>query len=135
MVVDDNPVYNFTFTKHARINKLCSSINSFQKGKDAISYLADPANRFNLPDVIFLDVYMPEMNGWNFAEAYREIKPRLSKEIIIFLVTSSVNSTDEERMKKYPELAGYLLKPTNEKEMAAIFQTAAQYLFSDFAAL
>jgi CheY-like chemotaxis protein len=126
LIIDDNQLYVYTFTKLAEKRKLCNRLCGFYSGQDAISWLANPQNKNNLPDVIFLDIYMPEMSGWEFLQAYREIKPQLYKNISIFLVTSSLNKVDMDRAKTFPEVERYFVKPSNEQEMITIFNTAKQ---------
>jgi len=126
LIIDDNQVYVYTFKKLSQLRNLCSNLMGFYYAGEAITFLADPANRENLPDVIFLDIYMPQMDGWEFLYAFREIKPQLGKNIIIFMVTSSINHLDMERAKTFPEIIEYFVKPSNEQEMTAIYKKAAE---------
>ncbi len=111
-IVDDDSVYQFTTTRTIETHKLAKKILIFSDGEQAIQFLID--NIFNsddLPDIIFLDINMPVMDGWQFLEEYVTLKPNLSKKITIFMISSSVDPTDLEKAKKISEISDYIIKP------------------------
>jgi len=94
---------------------LTNSIAAFLNGKDAINFLKDPNTTLNsqLPDIIFLDINMPVMNGWEFLEEFQSFSASLSHPIKIYLVSSSVDESDINKSKKYPAITDYVIKPLN----------------------
>ena len=64
-----------------------------------------------LPDIIFLDINMPFMDGWQFLEEYTKIKPTLSKQIVIYVVSSSISEYDIERARNNSNVSDYFVKP------------------------
>jgi CheY-like chemotaxis protein len=111
-VIDDDNVYQYTITKTLKALNLAKKILVFSDGEQAIQFLVDNiAEAAEIPDVIFLDVNMPIMDGWQFLEQYVHIKPRLGKEITIYMVSSSVDPVDLERAKKIKEISDYVIKP------------------------
>ena len=54
---------------------------------------------------------MPIMDGWQFLEEYVKLKPRVGKQITIYMVTSSVDPVDVDRAAKFSEISDYLVKP------------------------
>jgi CheY-like chemotaxis protein len=65
----------------------------------------------HLPDIILLDIYMPEMDGWEFIQEFQKIKDQLTKRIEIHIITSSNHPKDITRARTFPEIKAYLQKP------------------------
>jgi len=111
-IIDDDDIYQFTVTRTIKANNIAKKILVFSDGEAAIDFLTDNiSNNEHLPDIIFLDLNMPIMDGWEFLEEYIKLKPRVGKKITIYLVTSSVDPADTERAKKIAEVSDYLVKP------------------------
>lgn len=119
-IVDDDEIFTYGFKKLAAIKGLFDETIGFSNGKEAIDFLKDPQNALRLPDVLFVDINMPVMNGWEFNDAFEEIKSQLSKNITIYNISSSVDLEDIKRAKNNPLIADYLLKPIDEGYLAEI---------------
>ncbi|MBB5395922.1 response regulator [Mucilaginibacter sp. AK015] len=119
-IVDDDEIFTYGFKKLTAIRRLFDKILHFNNGKEAIDYLTDPQNSNHLPDVLFVDINMPVMNGWEFNAAFEEIKSQLGKNITIYTISSSVDLGDIRRAKNNPLIADYLLKPIDELYLAEI---------------
>lgn len=119
-LVDDDEIFTYGFKKLTVLKGLFDQILNFSNGKEAIDYLLNPQNRNNLPDVLFVDINMPVMNGWEFNDAFEEIKSQLGKNITIYNISSSVDLADIRRAKNNPMIADYLLKPIDEVYLAEI---------------
>ena len=96
---------------------------TFHKGTYLIDleFLIDNLdNNEELPDVIFLDINMPIMDGFQFMEEYARIKPKLNKKITIYMVSSSVDPVDMERAKNITEISDYIIKPIKAGQLQEI---------------
>lgn len=121
-VVDDDLVYQFTIKKLIEGTKLVEKIISFSDGEKAIDFFHSLSeNAVGTPDIVLLDINMPIMDGWDFLKEYVLIKPKLSKKITIYLVTSSVHDTDIERAKQISEITDYVIKPVTRSKLLEIF--------------
>ena len=123
-IIDDDTIYHFILTSIINKNKLAESILSFLDGEKAIQYLRDNKTRNEkIPDVLFLDVNMPIMDGWMFIEEYARIKMNITKKMLVFMLSSSANPIDIERADKISEISNYIIKPINLEEVKIIFDS------------
>jgi len=121
--IDDDEVYQYTITRSVKTHDLAKKILVFSDGEEAMWFLIDNiANNENLPDIIFLDINMPIMDGWQFLEEYVKIKPRINKTITIYMITSSVDPVDEEYAKKISEISDYIVKPIKPEMLKEIIE-------------
>lgn len=111
-IIDDDIVYQFTARKFLeRINEV-SKIMIFSNGLEASQKIITTSTKPDeLPDIIFLDIRMPIMDGWTFLENFKSVKPSISKTITIYMVSSSPEARDREKALAYSEVTGYLVKP------------------------
>ncbi|MES2279715.1 MAG: response regulator [Bacteroidota bacterium] len=122
-LIDDDEIFTYGFNKLTVIKGLFNQILNFSNGQEAIDYLLNPKNSHNLPDVLFVDINMPVMNGWEFNAAFEEIKSQLGKNITIYNISSSVDLDDIKRAKNCPVVTDYLLKPIDEAYLTDIFNS------------
>lgn len=121
-IIDNNLVYAYGFKKLLSLKDLSKQVTHFSNGNEAIEYLKDPANAQNLPDLIFLDISMPVMDGWEFMKGFAEIKPHLGKKIAVYMVSSSTDVDDVERANNISDISDYLFKPVDINRLAGIFK-------------
>lgn len=113
ILIDDNDDDNFIHSRLIKKNNLSKGVTSFISGWDALEYLKNDSNpEYVRPDVIFLDINMPEMDGWEFIERYnKELTEEQKSKQVVVLLTTSDNPDDLIRSKKIPSLFGYNTKP------------------------
>jgi CheY-like chemotaxis protein len=124
-VIDDDKIYIYGLKKLISIKQLSPNLMEFYNGKEAIDFLTDPDNLDTLPDIIFLDINMPVMDGWGFMESFVKIKPQLGKKITIYMVSSSINDEDIQRAKTISDITDYVIKPISPDTLVELFRLAA----------
>lgn len=109
MLIDDNPDDNFFHEREIKKAFHDNIVISKNSGKAALEYLK--SGKDPLSDLILLDINMPGMNGWEFLEEYGRLSKELQGQAIIIMLTTSDNSTDMEKAKKYSMITDYITKP------------------------
>ncbi|MEP2669526.1 MAG: response regulator [Cyclobacteriaceae bacterium] len=123
-IVDDDEIYQFTIKKTLDLLKLTKKILMFSDGEEAIDFLhKNIEDNQTLPDIIFLDINMPVMDGFEFMEEFIKLKPRTDKKIIVYMVSSSVDPADLERAEKISEISDYIIKPIEVEQVLSIVES------------
>lgn len=100
-------------------------------GKEGIDYLAigDHSKKAidTLPALILLDINMPVMNGFEFIEENEKTDPWLTKNAIVFMLSSSLDTNDHEKSANFKSLAGFLHKPLSADKLIEALQTKVNH--------
>jgi CheY-like chemotaxis protein len=95
-IVDDDPITVFGIRKMLKPVVLCDDVQIFQNGKEALDALIRRKNEGDgIPEVIFLDINMPIMDGWDFLEEIMTLE--LKQKMIINMITSSIDPLDYQK--------------------------------------
>lgn len=124
-IIDDDEIYLFSVKKVIEVNKLSENVIEFRNGQEALDFFSTCSDHQKLPDVILLDINMPVMNGWEFIEEFKKLKPAFSKNIMLYVVSSSVDRTDVEKAKSLSNVHDYLIKPMTASQLKTIYQQAS----------
>lgn len=123
LIVDDDLVYRFAATKTIAATGLAEKIVECNDGLEALNYLKENIHQpENLPDVIFLDINMPTMDGWEFLTSFDSITSQFPKPIQIYMVTSSIDKNDIQRSKQFATVSDYLVKPIFKETFGKILR-------------
>ena len=128
-IIDDDKIYVNLVKKIIEIKKLSENLLIYKNGKEALDYFKDimenVTDEDKLPDIIFLDLNMPVMDGWEFLNEFIKIKNKLNKKITLYVVSSSIDPRDLERAKSFNLVTDYLIKPIELKKFEKIFEKTA----------
>ena len=123
MLVDDD--HNDNFFHEREIKKITPATIVIEKnsGTEALEYLKSAKeNNDLLPDLIFLDINMPGMNGWEFLQEYEELDDELKSKVVIIMITTSDNEDDVARAKAWRFVSDYFTKPLTKELMVNIIE-------------
>jgi CheY-like chemotaxis protein len=124
MLIDDNEIDNLINQKMIEASSITENIYTHTGAKSAIEFLKnmekmDVADKV-LPDVIFLDIDMPLMDGFQFLDEFANLTQVTRKKCRIIMLTSSINPQDFNRAKKYENVKLYLNKPLSHDSIMKI---------------
>ncbi|MEJ8803091.1 response regulator [Pontibacter sp. H249] len=117
LLIDDDETTNFLNRRLLEKLEVTDNIRSFVNGKQAFDYLYNISNQnydltnrdYFQPELIFLDINMPVMDGFEMLDLYERLDPEFRKNIVMAVLTSSTHPQDTETSKRYA--AEYLTKP------------------------
>ena len=125
LLIDDNDADN-VFHK-IRITKadVCNVIKVVTSAQEALDYLKmagelNQTENYPKPELIFLDINMPGMNGFEFLEEYKKLKDVLKSKVMIVMLTNSLNPDDQKRALATKEVTEYQNKPLTVKSIQDI---------------
>jgi CheY-like chemotaxis protein len=125
LLIDDDEIFIFLTGKMLQSTGSVDSITVFRSGKQALEFLFRHCNGDGTPDIIFLDLNMPEMTGWDFLEEYQHYLRRCRRPPKLYIVSSSTATSDEARAMKIPGVSGYLPKPLHTEGIRTMLRMAS----------
>ncbi|MBK0369218.1 response regulator [Flavobacterium agrisoli] len=114
LCIDDDPIALMLCKKVIAKFNFSNTVITAQNGQEALSlfdnYLTDSTHN-KMPNLIFLDLNMPVMNGWEFLEQFSLVNYKVFSTIPIIVLSSTIDPEDISKSKKYPNVIEFLSKP------------------------
>jgi CheY-like chemotaxis protein len=117
LLIDDNESDNFLHQRVIEKAGIAEHLEILENGKEALDYIATkgtcgtPEDSYCQPELIFLDINMPVVDGWEFLEEFNK-REYIQKENTIFvMLTTSLNPSDKTRAEKMAEISCFKYKP------------------------
>lgn len=120
-LIDDDEIQTFAMKRMLQKSTASSNFITFSDGDYALKYLKSNQNSNKIPDVIFLDINMPIVDGWMFLEEFEKIENSFSKKIDIYMVSSSIDPSDRSKALSSKLVKDYITKPITLNHFYSIF--------------
>lgn len=125
LVVDDDEPTNFFTNLIIEESGLVNHVKIVQSGPEALDYLVKSESgddeNYPSPDLIFLDINMPAMDGWEFLDEYKQIKKSTDLDkVIIVMLTTSLFPEDRAKASQMQEISGFENKPLTAENFERI---------------
>lgn len=122
MLVDDNKPDNFLHKLTMQKAGFAEEILEFKYADDALSFLRTPGRA--PVDLILLDLNMPRMDGFEFADAFAALYPELKSNTVLVMLSGSINPSDQRRADAHPAIDGFLVKPVDLDALNGVLERA-----------
>ncbi|WP_281989462.1 response regulator [Aquimarina aggregata] len=113
LLVDDSPATNFFNETVIKKCDLTQNISVALNGAEALTFFDETKSTLSTPEIIFLDINMPIMNGWEFLDNYKKLN--IENSIVILMIGSNLQPNDKEKLKNYHFIKGDSQKMLNKE--------------------
>jgi CheY-like chemotaxis protein len=125
LVIDDTEIDRYIARRNITKYQFAEEVILYESAAKALEYLASLQNTpEELPQLIFLDILMPEMNGFEFLEAYSNLPDIIRKNCIIMMLSTSLstslNADDHAKAKSNKYVAKFVNKPLDKEALAQL---------------
>ena len=122
ILIDDDQLNNLINTRI--ITKFSDfTVDSFLSGREALKYL-QTCDAENFPQLVFLDINMPVMDGWEFLNEFQKFPVTLVQNCSVIMLTSSIDINDIEKSKLYFSVREFMSKPLTLESLRLITRMA-----------
>ena len=116
MIIDDNTIDLYVCSRMITKNNFGKKVLQYSIATEALQYLQDNQDNFSeLPQVIFVDIYMPVMSGFEFMREYDKLSPALKKYCKAFIISSSIDNEDIIRSRNDKNVISFQVKPITKE--------------------
>ncbi len=120
IVIDDSKLDCFIAEKIILNSGSCESVKVFQQAAQALEHIEASASQGTT--VVFVDIQMPVMNGFEFVENFEKLSAELKKNYHMYMLSSSINENDIARVKGYASVRHFLNKPLTNDTIKAVLE-------------
>ncbi len=121
MLVDDNDTDNFISKKIIEIAGFSERIELMSSGKRALDYLEkEKENPENLPEIIFLDINMPIVDGFVFLYEFEKFPTLVKEKCKVAVLSSSNNKSDVKRIMENQNVVKFITKPLSTEALSSL---------------
>ena len=123
MLVDDNDTDNFISKRIIEITKFAENVEIKNSGKSALEYLEEHKEDVEkLPDIIFLDINMPIVDGFVFLYEFEKFTEIVRNKCKVIILSSSDNKRDIDKIVNNDHVIKFVTKPLTENALSEIKQ-------------
>lgn len=121
LLIDDDPVTNI-INKRIINRHLSLQVIVFTDAHEALDQLKEwSATRWQeFPDIIFLDINMPQIDGWDFLNEFEKLPAHVQQKCRIIVLTSSIDFSDIKRSKTYSSVTDFISKPLTLDKLSTL---------------
>jgi len=120
LLVEDDPITIMVCDRIIKMLSFAEKVTSCENGKIAIDFLNALEEKEKMPPIIFLDINMPVMNGWDFLEEFEKVRSNFENLPKIYLLSSTVDPEDYKKAKKFSLVQDFISKPLSKEALEKI---------------
>lgn len=123
LLIDDSESDNFYHARKIRKMGITDNIQICYGGQEALDFLKSELDGIHpQPTLIFLDINMPGMNGWEFLQEYEKLEVAQKGEVVLTMLSNSIDDRDKSRAHNFEAVQGFYSKPLNDEYLRSILE-------------
>ncbi|RYZ82510.1 MAG: response regulator, partial [Proteobacteria bacterium] len=123
LCVDDDPITLMLYKMVISRAEFASNVSTAANGEEAVAYFDELLiNGEDFPKLIFLDLNMPVMGGWEFLDVFSTEKYKTFRDVKVIVLSSTIDPQDIEKSKSYPQVIDFRSKPISKEMLAELQQ-------------
>jgi CheY-like chemotaxis protein len=123
MIIDDTYVDRYVAERNILKYGISNEVVSKESAKAGLEYLKScESNPALLPELIFLDIRMPEMDGFGFLEEYEKLPESVKGNCVVMMLSTSLNPEDHDRVKDNKYVSRFLNKPLDKEKIEILLK-------------
>ena len=116
MIIDDNLVDLYIISRMITKNNFGKNVLHYTEAQEAMKYLVEHQDNISkLPKIIFVDIYMPLMSGFEFLEVYDTLSATLKNYCKTYVISSTIDSEDIARSSHNKNVVSFHVKPITKE--------------------
>jgi len=120
-LIDDDLIYRYALEELFLHYKFCKELLLYNNGQEAIEQLSEREQEgLPFPEIIFLDINMPQMDGWQFLDEFK--KQQFKADPTIYVISTSSYDADRQKAKEYNEVDRYMIKPVSLEQIKDVVE-------------
>jgi CheY-like chemotaxis protein len=126
VVIDDNPTDHYIMQRLLHNNYNCEQATYTYDGRLVLDYLKEnKGTDHSMPDLIFLDLDMPQLTGWEFLDELENLHLAKENNVQVHIMSSSIRSADVFHSKKYACVNSFMTKPLSRELVNKVCEQAS----------
>ncbi len=123
LLIDDSDSDNFINNRIITKANVTEKITITYGAREALDYLSEPIEgQYPRPEIIFLDINMPDMTGWDFLDEYLTLSDEKKANVVVCMLTTSRLDKDRDKAASYGVVDYYSMKPLTDKKLMEIIE-------------
>ena len=110
IIIDDDSLNNFIIRQNIKQISTAIELIEFTEPNKGFEYMAQNGSAEN-GTVVLLDLNMPHISGWELLDKFAELDRKIKDSYLIYILSSSTDSNDQDMALQHPEIKNYLIKP------------------------